>query len=53
MYRPTRSRLRTLSLTLTLGSAVALFGAGTAHATEPEACSAEPADEAPADRLTP
>ena len=51
MHRPTRPRLRTLSLTLTLGALVALFGAGAAHATEPEACSAEPADEAPSNRI--
>ena len=49
MHRPTRPRLRTL--TLTLGALVALFGAGAAHATEPEACSAEPADEAPSNRI--
>ena len=51
MHPPTRSRLRTLSLTLTLGALVALYGAGAAHATEPEACSAEPADEAPSNRI--
>ena len=51
MYRPTRPRLRTLSLSLTLGALVALFGASTAHATAPEACSAEPADEVPSNRV--
>ncbi len=49
MYRRPRPRLRTLSLTL--GALVALFGASTAHATDPEACSAEPADEVPAKRV--
>ena len=49
MYRPTR--LRPLTLTLALGVLVALFGAGAAHATEPEACSAEPADEVPSNRV--
>lgn len=49
MYRPTR--LRTLSLTLALGVLVALFGASAAHATAPEACSAEPADEVPSKRI--
>ena len=47
MYRPTRPR----TLTLALGVLVALFGAGAAHATEPEACSAEPADEVPSNRV--
>ena len=51
MHRPTRPRLRTLALSLTLGALVALFGAGAAHATEPEACSAEPADEVPSNRI--
>ncbi len=49
MHRPTRPRLRTLSLTLTLGALVALFGAGAAHAQTPptpEACADPPADEA-------
>ncbi len=48
MHQPTRPRLRTLSLTLTLGALVALFGAGAAYAQtppEPEACVDPPADE--------
>ncbi len=49
MHRPTR--LRPLTLTLALGALVALFGAGAAHATDPEACSAEPADEVPSNRV--
>ena len=51
MYRPTRPRLRILSLTLALGMLVALFGAGAAHATDPEACSDEPADEVSSNRV--
>ena len=43
MYRPTRPRLRTLSLTLALGMLVALFGAGAVHAQEE--CADPPADE--------
>ena len=56
MHRPTRPRLRTLSLTLTLGALVALFGASAGYAQTgntgtgttpptPEACADPPADE--------
>ncbi len=43
MHRPTRPRLRILSLTLTLGALVALFGAGAVHAQEE--CADPPEDE--------
>ena len=63
MHRPTRPRLRTLSLTLTLGALVALFGAGAGYAQtgntgagttppEPEPCAAEPADEVSSSLVT-
>ncbi len=51
MHRPTRPRLRTLSLTLALGVLVALCGASAAHATDPEDCSAEPADTVSSGRI--
>ena len=62
MHRPTLSRLRTLSLTLTLGALVALYGASAGYAqptpgggttqTEPEACADPPADEVSSSLVT-
>ena len=52
MHRPTRPRLRTLSLTLALGVLVALFGASAAHATDPEVCADPPEDEVSSSRVT-
>lgn len=55
MHQPTRSRLRTLSLTLTLGALVALYGAGAGYAQsppEPEACADPPADEVSSSLVT-
>lgn len=53
MPRPTRPRLRTLTLTLALGALLTLFGASAGYAQPaPEACNPDPADEVSSSLVT-